>query len=290
MSEQLQAQAIQFEISENIIIKGEAWGNANHPPVLLLHGGGQTRSSWGDTAKWIAQKGWYAIAYDARGHGDSSWSSNGLYRSENLVDDLKAILKQLKGKPALVGASMGGITSLLAVGESEESLASTIILVDIAPKVEQKGIERIFAFMSANLHGFESLHEAAEAVAAYLPHRPKPTEYDRLKKNLRLKDDGRWYWHWDPKILETWKNNTPEDRIKGATRMMHAAKNLKIPTLIIRGGMSDVVSEQVMDEFLEAVPQARAVEVSNAGHMIAGDSNHSFTHAVIDFLLEVYPC
>lgn len=286
---QNEARQLSFKIDDQITIAAEAWGDENNPPVLLLHGGGQTRHSWGDTAKFIAQQGWYAIAYDARGHGDSSWSPDGQYRGDFLVNDLKVILKQLKKKPALVGASMGGITSLITEGESEISLASAIVLVDIAPKVEQKGVERIFAFMSANLNGFANLEEASEAVAAYLPHRPKPKDNERLKKNLRLKEDGRWYWHWDPKILETWKSAQPEDRIRNAQRLMKAAQNLKIPTMIVRGGMSDVVTEQVVTEFLEAVPHVRSVDVTEAGHMVAGDSNHAFTYAVVNFLNEVYP-
>jgi non-heme chloroperoxidase len=283
----LESQALKFETQPNFFISADAWGNPANPPVILLHGGGQTRHSWGDTAYRIAERGWYAIAYDARGHGDSSWANEGEYKADFLVADLHAILRRLNAKPALVGASMGGITSLLAEGESIESVASAIVLVDIAPKVEQKGVERIFAFMSANLNGFASLEEAADAIAAYLPNRPRPQDHERLKKNLRLKE-GRWYWHWDPNILKGWTSSTPEDRIKSQMRLMKAAQSLQVPTLIVRGGMSDVVSEKVMAEFLDTVPHVRSVDVSGAGHMVAGDSNHAFTHAVVDFLNEVY--
>lgn len=287
----MQKQTLRFETQPNFFVVADAWGNADNPPVLLLHGGGQTRHSWGDTAQWIAEKGWYTLAIDARGHGDSDWADEGQYLFECLVKDLKAIIQQLGTKPALVGASMGGMTSLLAEGETDESLASAIVLVDIAPKNEQKGIERIFAFMSANAeHGFGSLEEAAEAVAAYLPHRPKSTDLGRLEKNLRFRN-GRWYWHWDPKMLKQWKENAkqPDYQLKGEERLYTAARNLQIPTLIVRGGISDVVSERVMVEFMDAVPHVRSVTVSDAGHMVAGDSNHSFTKAVIEFLEEVFP-
>lgn len=185
---------------------------------------------------------------------------------------------------------MGGLTSMLAQGEADEIFTSAIILVDVAPRVEQKGVERIFKFMSANIEqGFATLEEAADAVAAYLPHRPRPKTLSRLEKNLRKKEDGRYYWHWDPKILENWKRSTPEQILEDTQRMYTAANNLQVPTLIVRGGMSDVVSEQVMAEFLDKVPQVRSVDVTNAGHMVAGDSNHAFGHAVIAFLEEVYP-
>lgn len=275
---------IHFHLEDNFIIEGEAYGNEKNPIVILLHGGGQTRHSWGETALDFAKNDWYAIALDARGHGNSSWSEMGNYYYDDLVADLKAVISKLPSKPSLVGASMGGITSLLLAGEAEEEIAKSVVLVDIAPKTEQKGIERIFAFMSAHTEGFASISEAANAVAKYLPHRPKPSENSRLKKNLRLKPDGRYYWHWDPRMLDNWKAITPDIKIKMEERQFAAAKNLKIPTLIVRGGISDVVSEKVMQEFLDAVPNVESVTVADAGHMVAGDSNHAFTKAVLEFL------
>jgi pimeloyl-ACP methyl ester carboxylesterase len=277
-----------FQISPDFFIVADTFGNPDDKPVIFLHGGGQTRHSWGDSAKIIAANGYYAIALDARGHGDSSWSEEGNYRIEDLGSDLKAVITQLGKRPALVGASMGGLTSLIAEGESETSIASAIILVDIAPKAEQKGIERIFSFMSSNKHGFASIDEAAAAVSDYLPNRTKPKDHSRLEKNLRLRADGRYYWHWDMKMLELWKSITPDQQISNEARMYQAAKNLKVPTMIVRGGMSDVVSEKVMAEFLDEVPHVRSVNVSDAGHMVAGDSNHAFTNAVLQFLKEVY--
>jgi non-heme chloroperoxidase len=285
-------QTIHFQVEHQLQIVADAYGDPQKPAVLLLHGGGQTRHSWGDTAQQIATAGWYALALDARGHGDSDWSAQGHYQIEYLANDLRSVIRQVGGKPALVGASMGGITSLVVAGESSEHLSSAVVLVDIAPKAEQRGIERIFAFMSANAEsGFGSLDEAAEAVAAYLPHRPKPTDYRRLEKNLRQRADGRWYWHWDPAMLRLWKENAkqPDYQTKAETRLYAAAQQLNVPTLIVRGGISDVVSERVMVEFLDAVPHVRSVTVSDAGHMVAGDSNHAFSNAVIEFLNEVYP-
>ena len=280
---------LRFQTDADFFVSGFGYGNIENPPVFLLHGGGQTAHSWGDTAQLLAESGYYAIALDARGHGDSDWSKTGDYGSEKLVQDLKAVIRQVGGKPALIGASMGGIVSLIAEGESESSIASAIVLVDIAPKAEQKGIERIFAFMSANMEsGFENIEEAAQAVAAYLPHRTQNNDTSRLEKNLRFRN-GRWYWHWDPAMLKMWQNSTPTHKIEHEQRLFKAALKLTVPTLIIRGGISDVVSERVMAEFLDAVPNVRSVTVAGAGHMVAGDSNHSFTKAVIDFLAEVYP-
>ncbi|AEI50952.1 alpha/beta fold hydrolase [Runella slithyformis] len=284
----MQPSVIRFETEPGFYIYAEGWGDVSAPPLLLLHGGGQTHHSWGDTARALAERGWYAVTYDARGHGSSSWSVKGNYLVDALVSDLNHIIHQIGGKPALIGASMGGITAMILEGEVQ-GMASAIVLADIAPKAEQKGIERIFAFMSAHLEsGFASLEEAAAAVAAYLPQRAKEYNYSRLEKNLRFRN-GRYYWHWDPTMLKAWKNATPDQQTAHEDRMFSAAQQLKVPTLIVRGGMSDVVSDRVMAEFLDAVPHVRSLTVSGAGHMVAGDSNHAFTRAVIQFLEEVYP-
>jgi pimeloyl-ACP methyl ester carboxylesterase len=283
---EISSDTISFPVSETINIIGDAFGDPTHPIVILLHGGGQTRHSWGDTAIEIAKNGWYALALDARGHGDSSWGPSDEYSYDYLAADLKVIIEQLPSKPILVGASMGGITSLLIAGEIAPNIAQALVLVDIAPKIEQKGIDRIFTFMSAHTNGFESIEKAAEEVAKYLPHRPKPSENSKLEKNLRLRDDGRYYWHWDPAILENWKKITPDLKIKMEKRQFEAAKCLEIPTLIIRGAVSDVVSEKVMEEFLTTVPHVKAITVANAGHMVAGDSNHTFTNTVLAFMNE----
>ena len=290
---------LRFETESDFFVEADTYGSPANPPVLLLHGGGQTRHSWGDTARHLADAGWYALALDARGHGDSDWSATQQYEIEHLAADLRAVAGQLDQKPVLVGASMGGMTALIAEGERLEgtpSICTAIVLVDIAPRTEQKGIERIFAFMSRNQDGFASLDEAATAVAAYLPHRSnatpaRPRDTSRLEKNLRLrKDTGgnpRYYWHWDPAMLACWQRSTAPDRTTAnEERLYRAARALSVPTLIVRGGISDVVSEKVMAEFLDAVPHVQSISVADAGHMVAGDSNHAFTRAVIDFLNE----
>lgn len=293
---------LRFETEPGFFLEADAWGNPANAPVLLLHGGGQTRHSWGDTARQLANAGWYVLALDARGHGDSDWSVQKHYAIEDLAADLRAVVAQLDRKPALVGASMGGLTALIAEGErppGTSSICTALVLVDIAPRTEQKGIERIFAFMSRNRDGFASLDEAAEAVAAYLPHRSnatpaRPRDTSRLEKNLRLRSTAtltnpagtpRYYWHWDPDMLAHWQQSTaPDKTTANEARLYRAARALTIPTLIVRGGISDVVSEKVMAEFLDAVPHVQSVSVADAGHMVAGDSNHAFSRAVIDFL------
>jgi len=279
-----------------LTLVGDGHGDPENRAVILLHGGGQTRFAWGGTAAALADAGWYALAMDLRGHGDSSWCHEGNYSIDALADDLRAVVRHLGRRPGqrpgqrpverpvLVGASLGGLTALIAHGESREPVGSALVMVDVAPRLEPAGVARIVDFMTSHPDGFASLDEAADAVAAYAAHRPRPRDPKGLEKNLRLGDDGRYRWHWDPRMISG-------DRRPGATRdptrLEEAARGLTIPTLLVRGKQSDVLSEAGVRAFLELVPHARYVDVSSAGHMVAGDRNDAFTRAVTDFLAEL---
>lgn len=258
---------------------------------MLLHGGGQTRHAWGTTAQVLADKGWHVISLDLRGHGDSAWDDEGDYTLDAFAGDVRRVAATLGGRPVLVGASLGGITSLIAQGEADPpgSLASAIVLVDVAPRIEPAGVARIAEFMLAHLDGFADLDEVADAVAAYNPHRPRPTDLNGLKKNVRQRDDGRWYWHWDPRFLVGRLGSKDETRsaMLNANRLQDAARSLGVPVLLVRGRMSDLLSEEGARELLELVPEARYVDVAGAGHMVAGDRNDLFNDAVVSFLEEL---
>jgi non-heme chloroperoxidase len=158
---------------------------------LFLHGGGQTRFAWGGTARTLAAQGWHTVSIDLRGHGESDWAPDGNYIIDSYVADIHSVLRHFEKKPVFVGASLGGITSLLTIGESLQPVASGVVLVDITPRTETEGVDRIRAFMTGNPNGFANLEEAADAVAAYIPHRPRPKDLSGLAKNLRLGSDGR---------------------------------------------------------------------------------------------------
>jgi non-heme chloroperoxidase len=280
----LRATPLQLIGRDGIALAADAYGDPSHPPVLLLHGGGQTRFAWGATAAQLAAEGWYAVSMDLRGHGESAWDDAGDYSVNAYVADLRAVVPQLSAKPVLVGASLGGIASLLAEGEDEGSLCAAIVLVDIAPKIEGSGALRIIQFMQGSADGFASLEEAADAVAAYLPHRERPSDLSGLAKNLRTLPSGRLRWHWDPRFLQAGHGPKPGEQPE---RLRVAARKLRVPTLLVRGKLSDLLSEAGARDFLDLVPHARFADVSDAGHMVAGDRNDRFSSAVIEFLREV---
>jgi pimeloyl-ACP methyl ester carboxylesterase len=282
-----------FTGRDGLRLVADVLGPADGPPVILLHGGGQTRHSWHGTAATLAGRGWRAVSLDMRGHGDSDWDPDGDYSLDAYADDLTLVARTFDVRPALVGASLGGISSMVAIGDSGggTALASSLTLVDIAHKMEVAGRERIGEFMRAAPDGFASLEEAADAVAAYNPHRPRPTDLGGLRKNLRQREDGRWVWHWDPRFV-TGKFGSPDETrstMTDPTRLERAAKSLTLPTLLVRGRASDLLSEEGVRAFLEVVPHARFADVEGAGHMVAGDRNEVFNRAILDFLEDNRP-
>lgn len=258
----------------------EWWGDAGRG-LVLAHGGGQTRHAWDRTAPELAAHGWRVAAYDLRGHGESEWAADGDYDIERLADDLLAVAATLPQKPVVVGASVSGITGLLAATRREPSAFAALVLVDVAPTLRPSGVDAILGFMKAHLDtGFESVAHAAHVIAQYLPHRPRPADHSGLAKNLRLGADGRYRWHWDPAFIrgERWASTEPHRE-----RLLDATRSLTIPTLLIRGRLSQLVSDEAVAEFRAAAPHAVYRDLAGADHMIAGDRNDRFNACILEF-------
>jgi pimeloyl-ACP methyl ester carboxylesterase len=274
-------QTVKFRGIDDLVLVADEWnpGSSSRPSVLLLHGGGQNRFSWKSTGQILADHGFHVVALDSRGHGDSDRSPDATYTVDALAADTLAVLEQIGRPVILIGASMGGMTGILVAHAAGPARVTKLVLVDVVPRYEKSGSARIREFMFSHVHGFATLDEAADAVAEYLPHRPKPRSPEGLKKNLRRRD-GRWYWHWDPKFLTA----PADDAFVREEKLEQAAMDLTVPVLLIRGKLSDVVSPEGVKDFLEKVPHAEFVELSDAGHTAAGDDNDAFTQAVVQFV------
>jgi pimeloyl-ACP methyl ester carboxylesterase len=279
--------AVEIDGADGLRLRGDAYGASDGRPVVLLHGGGQTRHSWRSTAVALAEQGWQSWSFDLRGHGDSDWSGSGDYGLDAFANDGRHLVAGFSTPPAVIGASLGGVSFLIAAGEEPRAQVSALVLVDVAPRIEEAGAARIGEFMSARMQeGFGSLEEVADAVAAYNPHRARPKDLDGLRKNVRMRSDGRWAWHWDPRFLERPMGSPDETRVSVVPheRLEAAARALDMPVLLVRGRMSDLLSQSGADRFLALVPHASFVDVEGAGHMVAGDRNDAFNSAIVDFL------
>ncbi|MBA0126752.1 alpha/beta hydrolase [Haloechinothrix sp. YIM 98757] len=262
----------------------EISGPSDGQPVILLHGAGQTRSSWSDTVAALTHCGFCTVAVDLRGHGESGWAPDGDYSMDALVDDVRAVASQFDKPAMLVGASMGGLAALAAAGEHPAVDCVALVLVDVTPRISIAGSQRIIEFMRTGIEGWPSLEVAARAISRFLPSSSQNRGSERLLKNLRKCDDGYWRWHWDPAFLDPESlhltRGTPE-------RFESAAGNVSNPVLLIRGGSSELVDENDAREFFRVVPHAQYVEIDNATHAVTEDKRQIATRSIIKFLSRI---
>jgi len=279
----MNAQRVVFKGFEGINLVADVRGDDQDWPVLFLHGGGQTRHAWGRAAELVADDGWQTISLDLRGHGESDWAPNGDYSFTAFCADCICVVDQLNRPPVLVGASLGGMSAMLAEGTSDRVVSSGLVLVDITPKTNPEGVKRITDFMKSGVNGFDSLDDAASAIAAYTPQRARAVNPEGLKKVLRERD-GRWFWHWDPMVLQQDRTEVVANRFAGLLDV--ALSNIGVPTMLVRGLLSDVVTQEGVDHIVSRMPDITVAEIAGAAHMIAGDRNDVFTSAVTSFLSE----
>ncbi len=281
-SQTLDTTVTTFATRSGLKLTADVAGAGELGAVMLAHGGGQTRHSWASTAQRLAERGWKTVSLDLRGHGDSEWDPDGDYGSDRYAEDLIDVAATLPGKPALIGASLGGIAGMVAEAIVAPGTFSSLTLVDIIPRSDPAGVEKIMGFMGSHLEqGFHSLEAAAESIAAYLPHRPKPKDLSGLRKNLREGADGRFRWHWDPKFVSGVRRDQPSNR---GEDLEVRCREIAIPVHLIRGRMSELVSLEAAQAFVATLKDGVFTDVAEAGHMVAGDRNDIFLEAVLAFL------
>ncbi|MDP3294354.1 MAG: alpha/beta hydrolase [Nevskia sp.] len=259
-----------YVVDDGVALTADVGGDSSAPAVILSHGGGQTRHSWGTAMARLLADGYQVIDVDARGHGDSDWSPIGDYRIERLAADLQTIAATLASPPALVGAA-----SLIAA--AEPNAASALVLVDVVPRLNPEGAERIIAFMRARPDGSQRSMRWQTRSPSYYPQRRRPRDPSGLMKNLRKRADGRLHWHWDPAFVRN--SQVVSEPPRFTERLYEAAARVQVPTLLVRGLESDIVSEDSVAEFRTYLPALEVCDVAAAGHMVAGDRNDAFTTA-----------
>lgn len=267
----------QWMTDDAVALIGEEVNPGNGASVLFAHGFGQTRQSWLGAQSALAAEGTGSIAWDMRGHGESGRNPAALhYHAEQFAEDVHLLSRQFRQKPLLVGASMGGLTGMMV--QARHDVFSALVLVDVTPRWETAGVARIMAFMNAFPDGFDSYEHAADVIANYLPHRRERKSSRQLQFLLR-EQDGRLMWHWDRRMLKEFVEHS--EHLQEDIR--EAARQIKVPTLLISGGKSDIVSEHTVADFLELVPHAIHHHLPDATHMVAGDDNDAFNDTLLNF-------
>ena len=251
------------------------WGTAGRPPLVCLHGITQTAHSWDEVAPVLARTH-HVRALDQRGHGDSSWASDGDYRIATQNRDVEAFIGSVVAAPTvLVALSMGGLNAMTLAARVPE-LVRALVVVDIAPQVERRGVEHIRQFVTANdeLDTFEDFVARAHA---FNPRRSLENIRDRLRRNLRQLPNGRWTWKYDPKLRD------PARAAGDVGSLWDRVATIRCPMLVVRGGESDVLAPETAER-LAGLVHAEVRTVAGAGHSVMGDNPAGFLAAVEPFL------
>lgn len=273
---------LRIPVAGGLHVVADELGEPGAPSVILGHGGGQTRHSWDRAGHELAEAGYHVINYDLLGHGESDWEPDGDYSLARRAADLSCVAEHARGPVAYVGASLGGLSAMAAACAG--TVPDAIVLVDVVAQLAPEGVERIISFMTASPDGFATLGEVADAISAYYPDRPRPERLDGLRKNLREGTDGRFRWHWDPRFLSGGRDHGDIARMLDG-----AAWTETVPTLLVRGMKSDIVTDEGVADLARRINRLEIADIGDAGHMVAGDRNDLFNAAVLAFLRHVMP-
>ena len=252
------------------------WGTPGQPVILMLHGGGQQAHSWDFISLPLSEQ-YHILALDQRGHGDSDWAADGDYSIEAHQADLDGFIAALGLRDFhLIGHSMGGRNSYVWASRHPATLRS-LVIVDTGPVAQSRGRNRIqnFRELPDELDSFE---EFAARVQEYTG-RSREQTLGALQYSIRQRPDGKWSWKYD-KLLRTPGRQSPA---WSESQLWDAISKIDCPTLITRGGDSDIFAEETMRRMQQVIPHCAAVTIPAAGHLVAGDNPAAFLAAVQNF-------
>lgn len=249
------------------------WGERAWPPVVLLHGIAGSGRTWDSLAVQLAHRGRRAIAPDARGHGESEWASE--YGGDQNVSDLTAFIDAIELRSfALVGFSMGARTAY-GYAARHPGRVGRLILVDRGPETMAAGSARVGARL-ADEREFNTLEQAVEQLQSRMPGVPAAGVRQRAADNLVRRSDGRWAWRYDPAL----RARQPQD----ADTEWALLPKLEMPTLVLRGTLSDVLSADAAQRMTREIPDCTLIEIEGGSHHLMLEMPDEVAAAVIGFL------
>lgn len=261
-----------------VTLAAESHGDVDNDLVIFLHGGGQSRSAWRGAARAIAAAGYHALAVDLRGHGESEWAPDGNYHVSQHVADVVRVIEAFGGAAVLVGASLGGHIALLVAAERPD-LVRAAALADVTPWVDESLADVLRTKMRASETGFDDLTQAAASLDSLSPGRGARSA-ERLRGHLRQDVDGRYYWRWDPRVIDdAFVRHAGEGGL-----FEQAARRIAVPLLAMRAEFSTLVFPDQLDRLRLFVPHVETREIAGIEHMLTGDSNEAYAMAILDFL------
>ena len=256
------------------------WGNPDNPPMLLLHGFAQTCHSWDFVALGFSDN-YRVIVLDQRGHGDSDWASDGDYSPETQQKDISGVVNELGlANFVLMGLSMGGRNSFTYAAKNAGKVKA-LVVVDAAPQNMQQGTQNIRSFVQQD-DELDSVDAFVERVLQYNPRRDPQQVRGSIMHNIKELPSGKWTWKYDRALRSPGRRMGSDPETE--KRLWGYLETLQCPTLLVRGGGSDIVAMDTADRMHQAIPNSRLATIDGAGHLVMGDSPSGFQSAVTDFL------
>ena len=256
------------------------WGNPDNPPMLLLHGFAQTCHSWDFVALGFSDN-YRVIVLDQRGHGDSDWASDGDYSPETQQEDISGVVNELGlDNFVLMGLSMGGRNSFTYAANNSGKVKA-LVVVDAAPQNMQQGTQNIRSFVQQD-DELDSVDAFVERVLQYNPRRDPQQVRGSILHNLKELPNGKWTWKYDRALRSPGRRMGSDAETE--KRLWGYIESLQCPTLLVRGGASDIVAMDTADRMHQAIPNSRIATIEGAGHLVMGDSPSGFHAAVTEFL------
>jgi esterase len=257
------------------------WGQSNDPPIVCLHGITQTAHSWDEVAGALSARQ-RVLCLDQRGHGDSDWAPDGDYSRQTQAGDLDAVATALGlTRFILVGMSMGGINSITFTARHPDRVRA-LVIVDVSPEIQVRGVEAIRSFIQAadELDSFEAFVERAHQ---FNPRRSLENIRSRLTHNLKRLPSGKWTWKYDKAL----RSGERSFQASALLNLWDDVRTIQCPTLIIKGGESDILSSESAGKLQAAIPGSQLAIVPGAGHSVMGDNPEAFVGAVAAFLADL---
>jgi pimeloyl-ACP methyl ester carboxylesterase len=256
------------------------WGGAG-APILFLHGGGLTAHTWDCVAVMLRER-FRCVALDQRGHGDSEWSPVIDYRIASHVGDIEGFIDAIGlRRPILVGQSMGGLNSIAYATRHSDRMRAMVI-VDVAPEISAPGADRIRDFSSTP--ELDSPDAFLQRAVKFNPIRDPAVLRRSLHYNLRETPAGKWtFKHDQRRRTDDAMKSFTEDRMRIASEV----SKIKCPTLVVRGALSDVLTDASAEKFARSLPNGRWVRVEKSGHNVQGDNPRALLDAMSAFFRDV---
>lgn len=258
------------------------WGNADRPPLLMLHGFAQQAHSWDFVALGLRDM-CHAIAVDLRGHGDSGWPAAPDYGIGDYAGDMRALLEaEGLSRPIVCGLSLGGRVAFDLAAAPPMGLRA-LIVVDVGPSIAPSGRDRIRRFVESQ-QLFDSFDEMVAYTLKYTRRlRTEQQVRGSLRHATRQLPDGKWTWKYDPRL----RRQRPPAPAASEDRIWAALSRIECPTLLVRGAESDILSPEVFERMHQTVPESQVAVVERAGHLVPGDNPAGFVKAVRPFIERV---